>query len=204
MNKAPPAPASWHINVCDWSQKSGAGDHLWISVNFILVLILDPSATFCFLLQNPFKTLLSFVSAFWIIFLLLGPSLNPSWDVFSPLPLIYYGFARIIALVRYSADSSCIRGDKEMMSVCKKGERIVSRKEERGLIRIKSHNEKSTPKRVRMKDLSFSEVVRRQSGTWRLCIPTSIRKLSLPCDHGLSHYFMPSNLHAFFMHNHIR
>lgn len=52
-----------------------------------------------------------------------------------------------------------------MMSVCKKGERIVSRKEERGLIRIKSHNEKSTPKRVRMKDLSFSEVVRRQSGT---------------------------------------
>lgn len=54
VNKAPPAPASWHINVCDWSQKAGAGELPWVSVNFILFLILDPSATFCFLLQTPF------------------------------------------------------------------------------------------------------------------------------------------------------
>lgn len=33
-----------------------------------------------------------------------------------------------------------------MMSVCKKGEKIVARKVERGLIRTKYHNEKSTPK----------------------------------------------------------
>lgn len=49
VNKAPLAPASWHINMCDWSQKAGAGEHLWVFMKFILFLILDPSATFCFL-----------------------------------------------------------------------------------------------------------------------------------------------------------
>lgn len=47
-----------------------------------------------------------------------------------------------------------------MMSIYKKGEKIVSRKVEKRL-RTKFHNEKSTLKGVRMKDLSFSEVAQK-------------------------------------------
>lgn len=55
-----------------------------------------------------------------------------------------------------------------MMSIYKKGEKIVSRKVERGLTRTKSHNEKSTPKGVRMKDLSFSEVAQKTIGDMKV------------------------------------